>query len=182
MVQAINKGVTVQGESFKTWFFRHGMNLYPMFFCTGGKVLYIQKDWKCARVQLKFGLRTRNYVGTIFGGSQFSAVDPFHIVLLINIFKKKYVVWDKAAEIKFKKPGRGKLRTEVRYEDEEIKYIQQQAEEHGRYEFVKTVEWIDEEGDVVSTVSKTIYVATKEYFRQRQKEKSERKSVSDQNS
>lgn len=147
------------------------MNLYPMFFCTGGKVLYIQRDWKCARVQLKFGLRTRNYVGTIFGGSQFSAVDPFHIVLLINILKKKYVVWDKAAEIKFKKPGRGRLTTEVRYADDELEHIIRQAEQHGRYEFVKTVEWIDQEGDVVSTVSKTIYVATKDHFRRRQQEK-----------
>lgn len=47
-------------ESLKTFLFRFGMNMYPMYYGTGGRVTYLAGDW------------TRNYVGTIFGGSMFA--------------------------------------------------------------------------------------------------------------
>lgn len=161
----------MKGESLKTWAFKHVMNWYPMFLGTGGKVLFIQHDWKRAIVRLKLNLWTRNYVGTIFGGSMFAAVDPFHIVLLINIMGKNYVIWDKAATIRFKKPGKGLIKADISYTDEEIKNIERITQENGHYEFTKPVSWIDEKGDVVSTVDKTVYVATKEYYKNRAKEK-----------
>jgi hypothetical protein len=122
-------------------------------------------------------LFTRNYVGTIFGGSQFAALDPFHTVLLINCLGKEYIVWDKAGSIKFKKPGKGKLKAEIIYTDEELADIRKQTRDHGKYEFVKNADWIDAQGDVVSTLDKTVYVATKEYFKKRQLER-EQKSTS----
>lgn len=172
----------MKGESFKTWIFRQGMNLYPMFFGTGGKAKFIRHDWQHAIVELKLGLWTRNYVGTIFGGSMFSALDPFHIVLLINCLGKDYIVWDKSAEIQFKKPGKKRMRAEVRYEDEELQKIREITAREGRYEFVKSVDWIDSDGQVISTLNKTVYVATKEHFRKRQKEKELRNANSNTDS
>lgn len=162
----------MKGESFKTWGFRQLMNLYPMFFGTGGKLVYLQRDFKHAVVEIKLGLWTRNYVGTIFGGSQFSAMDPFHMVLLMNcIGSKDYVVWDKAATITFKKPGKTTIKTEIVYSDEELENIRQQAQTHGKFQFIKSVDWRDRAGDVVSTIEKTIYVATKEYSRAKKTER-----------
>jgi acyl-coenzyme A thioesterase PaaI-like protein len=141
-----------------------------MYAGTGGKVKFISSDWTHAKVELRLKLRTRNYAGTIFGGSMFAAVDPFHMVLLLNILGvENFVVWDKAGTIKFKKPGKGKLTCDVIYSSDEVKQIREQALANGKHEFVKSVDWIDEKGDVVSVVEKTVYVATKDYYRERKK-------------
>lgn len=153
------------GESFKTWSFRQLMNMYPMYFGTGGKLIFLKANWQHAIVRLKLNMWTYNYVGTIFGGSQFAALDPFHIVLLINCLGKDYVVWDKSATIHFKLPGRSLLKAEIRYEDDELEKIRTEAKKNGRYEFVKSVDWVDAEGQIISTLQKTVYVATKEYTR-----------------
>lgn len=159
-----------KSESLKTRLFRIGMNVYPMYAGTGGKVRFISSDWRHARVELKLRLKTRNYAGTIFGGAMFAAVDPFHMVLLLNILgQDHFVVWDKAGSIQFKKPGRGRIVCDVVYASEEIDAIRAATLANGKHEFVKDVEWIDEQGDVVAIVQKTVYVATREYYRERKK-------------
>ncbi|MBS1970024.1 MAG: DUF4442 domain-containing protein [Bdellovibrionales bacterium] len=154
-------------ESLKTRFFRYGINLYPMFFGTGGKVLFIAGDWKKVVVRLSLNMWTRNYVGTIFGGSQFSATDPMYMVMLINILGDEYVVWDKSASIQFKKPGKGKLKAEFIYTDDELELIKRVTASEGKYEFTKSVSWFDESGAIVSTIDKNIYVATKTFYKAR---------------
>ena len=163
----------MKGESFKTWAFKHAMNVYPMFLGTGGKVLFLKSDWTHATVRLKLGIFTRNYVGTIFGGSQFAAADPFFMVLLINCIGKEFVVWDKAGAIQFKRPSKDVIKADFVYTPEELKTIRETTIKNGSYEFTKTISWINPEGKVVSVVDKTIYVATKEFYRQRQKAKQE---------
>lgn len=160
-------------ESLKTKIFRILMNWCPMYFGTGGKILFIASDWKKVTLQLKLNLWTYNYVGTIFGGSQFSATDPFLMVLLINILGKDYVVWDKAGSIRFVKPGQGQLKLSFEYTDAEIENIKAQVAAQGRYEFTKGADWLDQHGEVVSKVEKVVYVSTKAYDRERRRKKTE---------
>ena len=159
---------SIRTESWKTRFFRYFMNIYPMYAGTGGRVTFISSDWHEACVELRLRLRTRNYAGTIFGGAMFAAVDPFHMVLLLNILgKENFVVWDKAGAIQFKKPGRGRIVCDVRYQTDEVAEIRARALADGKYVFVKAVSWLDSAGDVVAVVEKTVYVATKAYYRER---------------
>src|SRR2546426_1166496 len=50
-------------------------------------------------------LAHRNYVGTILGGAMYAAVDPFYMIMLIKLLGPGYIVWDKAAAIRFRRPG-----------------------------------------------------------------------------
>lgn len=154
-------------ENFKSSLFRLAMNLYPMFMGTGGKITFLSGDYKKAVIRLKLNMWTYNYVGTIFGGSQFSALDPFHMVLLLRIIGKDYVVLDKAGAIQFKKPGKGKLTATIEYTDAEIDEIKARAKKEGRFELVRSTDWLNEKGEVVSSMQKTLYIATKEYFNNR---------------
>src|SRR5437899_9415220 len=76
---------------------------------TGARLRYVAPDWSEVRIELPLSRRTRNYVGTIFGGSLYGAVDPIYMVMLIKSLGPEYVVWDKAATIRFRKPGRETL-------------------------------------------------------------------------
>lgn len=164
-------------ESWKTRFFRYGINLYPMFFGTGGKVLFISSDWHKVTIRLKLNIWTRNYVGTIFGGSMFAATDPMYMVMLINILGKDYVAWDKAASIQFKKPGKGKLLADFEYTESEIAEIKRIAKENGKYEFQKATSWIDQSGETVSVIERTLYVATKEYYKARNERRKQQQAA-----
>lgn len=146
------------------------MNAYPMFFGTGGKIMHISKDWKEVTLKLRKNIWSNNYVGTIFGGSMFSAADPFYMLMCIQILgRKDFVVWDKSASIKFIAPAKNTLYTSLSLSDDEIAVIRKSIEENGFATFDKTIEWKDSSGKVYAIITRTIYVASKEYYTNRKK-------------
>ncbi|MGH9364688.1 MAG: DUF4442 domain-containing protein [Thermoanaerobaculia bacterium] len=145
-------------ESFASRRLRWGFNLYPAYRGTGARITYIASDFREARVRLPLSWRTRNYVGTIFGGSLYGAVDPVYMIMLIRILARGYTVWDKAATIRFKKPGRSTLYARFLLTEEEIATIRRLTAEAPSIDRVYTVELTDAAGVVHATVEKTIYI------------------------
>ena len=87
------------------WF----MNLWFPFLGAGIRVTRLQSDWKAIDVEMKLRSWNSNYVGTHYGGSLYSMTDPFYMLMLIENLGRDYIVWDKAATIRFRKPGKGKV-------------------------------------------------------------------------
>ena len=112
-------------ESFRTFLSRHLFNAWPCYRGTGGRVTFIAGDWSEVRVRLPLSWRTRNYVGTIFGGSLYGAVDPIYMVMLIRALGPEYVVWDQAATIRFLRPGRSTLHATFRLEPDTVAALSQ---------------------------------------------------------
>ncbi len=137
---------------------RWGFNFFPAFRGTGARVTYISGDFREVRVELPLNWRTRNYVGTIFGGSVYGAVDPHYMIMLIKILGKGYVVWDKAATIRFKKPGRGTLYARFVIDEEEIATIRRLLETENSIDRVYNVDLTDSAGIVHASVEKTVYI------------------------
>lgn len=134
-------------------------NWWPCYRGTGGRVTFIAHDWRLLRVKLPLSLRTRNYVGTIFGGSLYAAVDPFFMLMLIKNLGPDYVVWDKAASIRFLKPGRGTLTAEFRLEDDELDAIREALETAPKVDRVYTVTLVDAQGEAHAVIEKTVHVS-----------------------
>jgi len=137
---------------------RWGFNLFPAFRGTGARITYIAGDYREMRVELPLNRCTRNYVGTIFGGSLYGAVDPHYMIMLIKILGPGYIVWDKAATIRFQKPGRGTLYARFLLDDEEIATIRRLTETAPSIDRVYNVDLTDAEGVVHASVEKTIYI------------------------
>jgi len=137
---------------------RWGFNFFPAFRGTGARVTYISGDFREVRVKLPLSWRTRNYVGTIFGGSFYGAVDPHYMIMLIKILGPGYVVWDKAATIRFKKPGRGTLYARFEISEEEIVTIRRLLETESSIDRVYNVDLTDVAGVVHASVEKTVYI------------------------
>ncbi len=97
-----------------TKFDRIKFNLFPAFRGSGARIEAISEDYRHIRVRIPLNWRTRNYVGTIYGGSMYGAVDPIYMIMLIKNLGPDYIVWDKAATIRFKKPGKATLFAEFR--------------------------------------------------------------------
>lgn len=137
------------------------LNVWPCYWGTGGKVTFISHDWRQATVRLTLGLRTRNYVGTIFGGSLYAAVDPIYMLMLIKILGPTYIVWDKAAAIRFKTPGRGTLEARFLVTEDEIAAIRDLAATARSIDREYLVEFRDRDGQLVASIAKTIYIRRK---------------------
>lgn len=145
-------------ESWATRRLRWRFNLFYALAAGGARLTYIADDWREARVEVPLHWRTRNYVGTIFGGAMYAAVDPVYMVMLIHCLGPEFIVWDKAATIRFRKPGRSTLRAEFRLEDAELETIRRETAEKTSIDRVYQVELKDAEGIVCAEVEKTLYI------------------------
>ena len=96
------------------------LNLWPPYLGAGVRVTRLRSDWKEVDVEMKLRFWNSNYVGTHFGGSLYSMVDPFYMLMLIENLGRDYIVWDKSASVRFKKPGKGKVSASFRLSDEQI--------------------------------------------------------------
>src|SRR5215207_5756541 len=146
------------GESFESRLARWKFNLFPAYRGTGGRVAYIADDFHEIRVRIPLSWRTRNYVGTIYGGSMYGAVDPIYMLMLIRILGKDYIVWDKAAKIRFRKPGKETLYVDFLLSAAEIDEIKKLAETERSVDRIYELELKDQSGVVHAQIEKTLYV------------------------
>jgi hypothetical protein len=145
-------------ESWATRMIRWGFNLAPVYRGSGAWVTRISADWRDVRIKLPLSLRTRNYVGTIFGGSMYAAVDPFYMIMLIRNLGKGYTVWDKAASIRFRKPGKTTLYARFTLDEAELDAIRAALETERSVDRVYTVTLTDAHGVVHAEIEKVIYI------------------------
>jgi len=137
------------------------VNLYPPYLGAGVRVTRIADDFSAIEVELRLRPWNRNYVGTHFGGSLFSMVDPFFMIMLIELLGAGYVVWDKSGSIRFRRPGRGTVRARLEISPERVQEIRRAADAAGKVEPTFRVEILDAQGEVVAEVEKLISVRKK---------------------
>ena len=153
------------------WFF----NLSPMYRNTGGRVVEASDDFHYVKIKLPLNYNTRNYVGTLYGGHMYSCVDGIYMVQLVNILGPKYVIWDKSASIRFRRPGSSTLYAEFRLEKEFIEEIKKDITLDGERDYLLNVDLCDKDGVVHANVEKEIYIASKEFYKK--KKAAKRKTV-----
>jgi len=149
-------------ESLKTRVLRLLYHFWPCYWGTGVRITYLASDFREMRIEVPLNWRTRNYVGTIFGGSMYGAVDPIYMLMLIRNLGSGYEIWDKAATIRFRKPGRSKLHATCILSEEEMKEIIDLSKETP-IDRVYLVDLTDTEGTICATVEKTIHIRKKQF-------------------
>jgi len=150
-------GGTKSSHALRRW-----INLWPPFLGAGIRIQRIAPDMKAVDVEMKLRFWNANYVGTHFGGSLFAMTDPFYMLMLMANLGRAYIVWDKAATIRYRKPGKGTVRAEFRLSDGQIDEIRERLKTMPKYEPVFTVEVKDEAGVVIAEVEKVVHVRKKQ--------------------
>jgi len=137
------------------------LRFWPPYWGAGVRVLSITPDLSELVVEMKLGLLNKNYMGTHFGGSLYSMVDPFYCLMLIHHLGKEYVVWDKAASIDFLKASKLPVRAEFKLTPEFISEIKARVAREGKILPELKVNIVDRDGVLVATVSKTLYIRSR---------------------
>lgn len=113
------------------------------------------------RVKMPLTRKNQNIVGTHFGGSLYSMVDPFYMLLLMHHLGKEYIVWDKAAAINFLSPGRSTVYADIRLSQAEIEEIKAQTQDYAPVLRHYSLNILDEKGVRIAEVQKTLYIRRK---------------------
>lgn len=142
-------------------FLEKAIDFYGPFMGAAVKLEKVTKDYRYAKVVMPLTFYNRNYVGTQFGGSLYSMVDPWYMLMLIKNLGRDYIVWDKAAHIQFRKPGTGKVHAEFFLTQEIIDEIKVYVDSHKKMDKVFKVEIKDESGKLIAEVDKVIYIRKK---------------------
>ncbi|HXE39163.1 MAG TPA: DUF4442 domain-containing protein [Azonexus sp.] len=153
--------------SWRARMVRMGFNLHPAFRGTGGRVVHVAKDLRHIRIRLPLNWKTKNIVGSLYGGSLFAITDGAHPMMLMAALGDGYIVWDKAASIRYRKPGLSTLYADFVLSAEEVAAIRQALAESPELERTYLVELKDKQGIVHAVVERTVYIAEKNYYRQK---------------
>ena len=141
-------------------FMLRAINVWPPFLAAGIHVKW-GADYRSAEVEMRLRFWNRNYVGTHYGGSLYSMTDPFYMLMLMENLGPNYIVWDKAASIRFRKPGKGTVRAEFSLTEQQLEEIRGKLTSQEKYEPIFVIDVRDEAGNVIAEVQKTIHIKRK---------------------
>lgn len=135
------------------------INFYPPLLGAGIRSRSI--DERTVEVEMKLNAFNRNIVGVHFGGSLYGMCDPWFMLILMRLLGEDYIVWDKAASIQFKRPGRGTVKARFHIPKEREEQIRSAADQNTKIEPTFSVDVVDEQGQVIAQVEKLLYVRRK---------------------
>ncbi len=138
------------------------LNLYPPYLGAGVKIESISEDWKELRVSMTMRWYNRNAVGTHFGGSLYSMIDPHLMLLLMQLLGKEYLVWDQRASIEFIKASKKKVWAEFKITNDVIEEIKLNTRDGDKYLASFPVEIMDEGKEIVAKGEKVVYIRKKQ--------------------
>ena len=135
------------------------VNFYPPMLGAGIRSRNV--DERTVDVEMKLTAFNRNIVGVHFGGSLYAMCDPWFMLILMRTLGRDYIVWDKAAGIRFVRPGRGTVRAHFHIPQSRVDEIRAAADRDGKVEPTFHVDVLDTQGQVVAQVEKLLYVRRK---------------------
>ncbi len=134
------------------------INFWPPYLGAGIRIKHISDDIMSIDVEMKLRRWNRNYVKTHFGGSLYAMTDPFFMLILMEQLGRDYIVWDKAATIRFKKPGVETVFAHFEISPEQLQEIREAADNSYKVEPTFTVNIVDKKGKIIAEVEKLLYV------------------------
>lgn len=153
--------------TIRRWFasagaMRRVLTTFGPYLGAGIRVTHIAEDFSSATVEMRQHWCNTNYVGTHFGGSLYSMVDPMYMLLLMRRLGNDYIVWDKSASIEFIRPGKGRVTARFELTDQRVNEIKTATAGGEKMLPEWDVEIVDEAGEQVARVHKVLYVRRKE--------------------
>lgn len=137
---------------------RELLNAWPTFVAQKITVTSVAEDWSQATARMDLTEENGNYYGTAFGGTLFSMVDPFFVILAAQQLGDEYRVWDRAAEIDFLAPGRTAVTAHVHMPHDVVAEMRDSAADGSKVLRWFDVDFTDENDAVIARARRQLYV------------------------
>lgn len=142
------------------------MRLYPPMLFQRIWVKRIYAGFRGADIKINRSLLTSNLGNSIFGGTIFTATDPFYALLFGQILQHKgypITVWLKSAQIQYIKPGRSDLYYTIIITNEMIREAETTLQRNGKFIKGYPIEIFDSSGTLCATAINEIYIRKLDY-------------------
>jgi hypothetical protein len=136
-------------------------NFWPPFLGAGIKIDHVSNDRMHVKMLLKKRFWNRNIVGTQYGGSIYSMTDPIFMAMLLHHLQQDYIVWDKSASVRFRKPGKSNLTADFKLTHEDLEDIKKRLETEPKIDWERNISIFDNEQNLVAEISKVIHIRKK---------------------
>jgi hypothetical protein len=153
----------------KSTLFKILFNYSPMYKRTNARLISVSEDLHKVKIKISLNYKNKNYMGTMFGGSMLSATDPIYMIQLLQILGDDYVVWDKATNIRFKKPANQHSYALFAFTSDEIIQIKEDVATKNEIDLLKTLTIESNSNQIFAVVEKTIYISTKSFYKAKNK-------------
>ena len=153
----------VVSEGLLKW----AMRFYPPLFFQRIWVVNFDKAFTGVQVKINKSFLNKNYNNSIFGGTIFSAADPFYPLLFHQLFSHKgykIIAWSKSSEIQFLKPGLTSLHFKIKITDEEIAEAEHVLNTGGKYIKAHPIDIYNKAGEVCVTLMNEVYIRNLNYI------------------
>lgn len=140
---------------------KYFLNIFPPLFFNRISIQEISEDFMQLSVRVRHSWTNKNFHRTIFGGTIFSAVDPYFPTLYWHVFSRKGLpmeVWLKSAEIQFKRPATSDLKLNFKLTETDIQNAIKGLQKNGKYEVWHSVQAIDKQGTICAEAKALVYL------------------------
>jgi len=137
------------------------MRFYPPLFFQRIWVIKFDKGFTGVHVKISKSFLNVNYNRTIFGGTIFSASDPFFALLFDQILQRRGLkcrVWLRSAEIRYLKPGATNLYFTISLSEQQIKEAETILLTEGKFVKAYPMNIFSSEGLLCATVINEVYI------------------------
>lgn len=137
------------------------LNFFPPLLFNRIRVVRIAPGYRACTVRVARSLLTRNLHGTTFGGTIFSAADPYYAVMYWQVLARlgyRVQAWLQRAVIEYHRPAATALTLEFRLSDEDIAAAAAALDTQGRHRKRHVIEALDREGRLCATVETEVYL------------------------
>jgi hypothetical protein len=149
--------IMVVSENMLKW----AMRFYPPLFFQRIWVIKFDKGFTGVHVKISKSFLNVNYNRTIFGGTIFSASDPFFALLFDQILQRRGLkcrVWLRSAEIRYLKPGATNLYFTISLSEQQIKEAETILITEGKFVKAYPMNIFSSEGLLCATVINEVYI------------------------
>lgn len=138
------------------------LRFYPPLFFHRIWVNNICEGFSGVDVTIRRSILNINANKSIFGGTIYTATDPFYAVLIDQALKargfKKTIAWLKSGSITYKKPGMTDMRFSIRLSDEVLQECSDILKTEGRLIREFTIEIFDKQDELCAVATNEIYI------------------------
>lgn len=137
------------------------LRFYPPLFFQRIWIKKFDKGFRGVEVKILKSYLNVNYNNTIFGGTIFSASDPFYSVLFDQILQRKGIkcrVWLKSASIRYLKPGRSNLYFRIYLSDEDVLEAETALRTVGKFVKAYPMDILNSQGELCAAVINEVYI------------------------
>jgi acyl-coenzyme A thioesterase PaaI-like protein len=143
------------------WQVKWMLRIFPAWLFSRVWVKSMRADFKNCTVSVKPSILNRNLQRTIFGGTIFSAFDPWFPLMFWQVFAhrgQKLEAWLKSAEIDYKQPAASRLTIHFTITDTDLAEAEASLAAEGRFQKWMTAEAINTAGEVCAEARLLLYI------------------------